>query len=245
MSWLYSQALVAEYSAGSCSDGVPCVPSSSTHTQRAYLWRGKTTDAWPRFPSGMTCEPLTDDHGEAVLTWYLAGFPVRTSAPPARVQDSKASDPDYGLRWPASSARFDRDSSSWKIHPCLFPEDSMSCSVTLPRWGTMRDGALSELPTPALRISETGCGYVPTPRKQMARKILDRETYHSNIEEWVGIHYPHLIGQRISPMWACWVMGWPITWTSLAPLATDRFRQWLRSHGDCSPAKNDNDKESK
>lgn len=28
-----------------------------------------------------------------------------------------------------------------------------------------------------------------------------------------------------------WVMGWPIGWTELKPLATDRFQQWLLSHG--------------
>jgi hypothetical protein len=28
-----------------------------------------------------------------------------------------------------------------------------------------------------------------------------------------------------------WMMGWPIGWTALGPLATDRFQQWLHSHG--------------
>ena len=28
-----------------------------------------------------------------------------------------------------------------------------------------------------------------------------------------------------------WVMGWPICWTELKPLETDKFRQWQRSHG--------------
>ena len=29
-----------------------------------------------------------------------------------------------------------------------------------------------------------------------------------------------------------WMMGWPIGWsTESEPLAMDRFRQWLRSHG--------------
>ena len=27
------------------------------------------------------------------------------------------------------------------------------------------------------------------------------------------------------------VMGWPIGWTAAAPLATARFRSWLRRHG--------------
>lgn len=28
-----------------------------------------------------------------------------------------------------------------------------------------------------------------------------------------------------------WVMGWPVGWTALESLATDRFQQWLLSHG--------------
>ena len=28
-----------------------------------------------------------------------------------------------------------------------------------------------------------------------------------------------------------WMMGWPIGWTALDALGTDRFRQWQRSHG--------------
>lgn len=28
-----------------------------------------------------------------------------------------------------------------------------------------------------------------------------------------------------------WMMGWPIGWSASAPLATVRYRRWLRSHG--------------
>lgn len=30
-----------------------------------------------------------------------------------------------------------------------------------------------------------------------------------------------------------WIMGWPIGWTALEPLETDKLRQWFRSFGDC------------
>jgi len=30
-----------------------------------------------------------------------------------------------------------------------------------------------------------------------------------------------------------WVMGWPVGWTELKPLETDRFQQWLLLHGRC------------
>lgn len=28
-----------------------------------------------------------------------------------------------------------------------------------------------------------------------------------------------------------WMMGWPLGWSASEPLATDRFREWLNSHG--------------
>ncbi len=37
--------------------------------------------------------------------------------------------------------------------------------------------------------------------------------------------------QSLNPNWVEWLMGWPIGWTALKPLATDRFRQWRDSHG--------------
>ena len=29
------------------------------------------------------------------------------------------------------------------------------------------------------------------------------------------------------------LMGWPIGWTVLEPLATDKYQQWLEQHGRC------------
>jgi hypothetical protein len=36
------------------------------------------------------------------------------------------------------------------------------------------------------------------------------------------------------PLNPCWVeelMGWPLGWTDLKPLETDKFQQWQHSHG--------------
>lgn len=40
-------------------------------------------------------------------------------------------------------------------------------------------------------------------------------------------------GGQLNPDWVEWLMGWPIEWTDLGPLATDRFRKWLKSFGGC------------
>ena len=38
-------------------------------------------------------------------------------------------------------------------------------------------------------------------------------------------------GGSLNPTWVEWLMGWPLGWTDCAASATDRFRQWLDSHG--------------
>jgi len=39
---------------------------------------------------------------------------------------------------------------------------------------------------------------------------------------------------RLNPQWVEWLMGWPIGWTDLRPLATDRFQEWQQQHSNCS-----------
>lgn len=158
MSWLYSRALVEEYSGASCLDGAPSAPSSATPTPQAYLQQGRTTEHWRRFPSGMTCAALTEGHGEELLTSYLAGFHARTSAPPARERGSKESDPASGWRWRGSFARFDPGSSSWRTRQCSLLGGSESFSETWPRWGSMRNGECSERTMPGHLTSVTGSG---------------------------------------------------------------------------------------
>ena len=164
MSWLFSRALVAEYSAADCSDGAQSAPSSGTPTPQAYLWPAKTTAAWKRFPSGMTCRPLTDDRGEAVLTSFLAAFPAQTSPSPEKAQASTDKPPACGDIWRESSVRYDRNSCSWRTHRSLLVEDLRESSVTLPRWGSMRDGVCWERVTSGRPTNATASGsLLPTP----------------------------------------------------------------------------------
>lgn len=37
-------------------------------------------------------------------------------------------------------------------------------------------------------------------------------------------------GGQLNPTWVEWLMGWPLEWTALKPLATDKFRQWRQQH---------------
>jgi hypothetical protein len=41
------------------------------------------------------------------------------------------------------------------------------------------------------------------------------------------------IGGSLNPTWVEWLMGWPLGWTDLKPLATDRCLSVQPPHGDC------------
>ena len=114
MSWLYSRVLVEGYLEDSSSDGGQSVPSSETNTPQAYLSSDKTTDTWNPSRFGITSAPLTGSRGEDVLMWFLEAFPVRTYPAQEREQESKESDQDSGWKWPESSVKYYRDSSTWK-----------------------------------------------------------------------------------------------------------------------------------
>ncbi len=87
MSWLYSRALVAEYSAASSSDGEQCAPLNGNPTPQAYLPSDKTTRFWNLSRYGMTCRPLTENRGEELLTLFRAGFRAKTLAAQVKEQE--------------------------------------------------------------------------------------------------------------------------------------------------------------
>ena len=163
MSWLYSRALVEEYSGGISLDGGRSALSNGTHTPQAYLSPDKMTDFCRPSRFGMTFAPLTADLGRALLTWFLAASPARTYPQPGPAQDLTAQGLDCGWRWHESSMKYDRPSASWKTRQCSLLGDLEPFSGTWPRWGTMRNGECWERQTWERRTSGNESGSWPTP----------------------------------------------------------------------------------
>lgn len=244
MTWLISRALMADFensrsspeqaeesSAGISSDGGQSVQSSETPTPQAYSSSDRTKEFSRLSRSGMTFAPLTADRGEDVLTWYREDSRAKTFQQPGAAQASTASGRDSGERWRELSVKYDRDSSSWRTHRCLFQEALPWFSVTLPRWGMMRGGVCWERLTLGLRTNERGSGLWPTPTAHNAKE----GAYPAEFERRT-LTLGAMIGGKPNPLWTEWLMGWPIGWTDLKPLGTDKYRQWLHSHGgSCQP----------
>ena len=205
-----------------------------------------------------------------------------------------------GAKWPASSVRFCRDSSSWKTARCLWEEVLPSSSVILPRWGMTRNGHVYQHPTAERPINGTASGLWPTPtvpnggRSMTKEMALNGGYTPEGIKRQIGLenavkYWPtptvcgnhnrkgvsaksgdglatavknwptptvndsknstlppsninhgiipgallrdgETAGGQLNPMWVEWLMGWPLGWTDLKPLAMDRFRAWRQQH---------------
>ncbi len=176
MSWLISRALMQaygssrslpepaeEFSAASCSAGEPSAPLSLMPTPHAFSHNGKTTAFSSHSQYGLTFNRLTADRGAALLTWFRAGFPVRTSAQPDEGPESTASSLDSGVKWQELLAKYDHDSRSWKTAQYSLLGGLTEFSETWPRSGWMRDGACYPLPNVELRTNANASGFWPTP----------------------------------------------------------------------------------
>ena len=163
MSWLFSQALVAEYSQATAWAGAPCAQLNVMPTQHKFWRNDKTVEPCDISRFGLTCAALTEDRGEDLLTWFRGASLARTSALPAEVLALKAHAVACGATWRGSLARFDPASCTWRTAQPSLLGDSDECSVTWPRSGMTADGQCWELPTLAPLTSGTDSGLWPTP----------------------------------------------------------------------------------
>ena len=249
--WIISSALLrdcensrcspgqaAEYSADTCLDGEPSAPLSGPHILRLYLPHDKMTDFSRLSRFGVMCKPLTANHGADVLMWYLEGFPARILAQPEKAQESMANAPACGRTWQGLLARYNPLLSLWRTPQCLlFGEWEQSLEIW-PRWGLMRSGECWELAIWERPIFGKGCGLWDTPCKGDAhpRAYNRNKPYHGPGQKHLQAQAyermtQHCVdGGKLNPMWVEWLMGWPMGWTGLQPLETDKFREWQQQH---------------
>ena len=163
MSWLFSQALVAEYSQATCWAGAPFAQLSVMPTQHKFWRNDKAMEPCDLSRFGLTCATLTEDRGADLLTWYRGASLARTSVLPAEVLALKANAAACGATWRASWARFDPGWCTWRTAQPSLLADSDECSVIWPRSGMTAGGLCWELPTLMPPTSVTDSGLWPTP----------------------------------------------------------------------------------
>jgi len=234
MSWHYLQGQAVESWEANSSDGIPSVLSSMLPTLGKNSSNGNETDSCRASQSGMTCEPSMAIRGGEVWTSSPADSHAKTSLPQTKTAAALTteSEADSGKKWQGSLARYDRASSSWKTPQCWLIEGLEQSSVIWPRWGMMQDGECSELATPDCCTNENECGLLPTPLTNPSRRKLDANGKSVSAKgQSYGVSLAQLAGGEPCPRFQEWLMDWPPGWTATEPLATDKFRLWLDSHG--------------
>jgi len=243
MSWHYLQGQEAASWEGSSLDGAPSALLSLIPTPEKSCSQDKQTDALSDSRYGMTLRRSTAIRGEEALTWFRGDSPVRTYLAPVKERGLTERSLDCGPSLPGSLARCSPPMSGWKTRQCSLFGGLTEFSGTWPRWGMMHDGELLRLATPGHLTGGNESGSWDTPCKADAhpraygrkgpwngpgQKHLQAQAYERMTPECVD-------GGKLNPAWVEWLMGWPVGWTNLQQSATDRFRQWLSSHGASLP----------
>jgi hypothetical protein len=233
-------------SAGCFSDMCQYAPLSWRNTLGISSCNDNETEFCHGSQCGTTCEHSTVDRGEGSLTSCVEGSLVKTSVSQERAQVLTESEADYGRSSHESLAKYDPVSRSWKTHQYSLFGGLTEFSETFPRWGTMRNGELSERTMSEQIIKGKESGYWPTPCASDTRGLNNYEKTIARLRNGESAHLGQLpnflmvlTGKRgrMNPRFSEKMMMWPEGWANSKPLAMDRFRQWLRSHGISCQAK--------
>lgn len=172
--------------------------------------------------SGLLPTPLAgrstwqSNHGKR--SWTLRGMALRNQFPTPTAQDAKNS------TFPKSQS--ERDSLIGSIMREKFP------TPTTPRPHDSENTAGKFMPGQNQKDLTWYVNHYPTPTangwgSEGHRNKLSRMDISD--EEQRKMTSGH--GGQLNPNWVEWLMGWPIGWTDLEPLAMDKFQTWLQLHG--------------
>lgn len=231
MSYTYLLESGEESSAECYSDIPASVLSRLSLTAAESSYKDSATESFQNSPSGTTCGLSTGGRGEEKSTVSAEVSPAKTSQRQAKERASMEREAGYGASSRVLLAKYDRDTRLWKTLQCSFLGDSGECLETFPKSGIMRGGLLWELTMLEPRTGESVSGYwrIPTPLASDGKNYKVRHLRNSkfgarirSVPYWILKNY----NMRCTPKMTEWLMGYPISWTDSAPLATDKFRSW-------------------
>jgi hypothetical protein len=221
MSWHFSQALAEAYWAARSLAGRQSAPLKSTGTDGAYSWQGRTTERCRFSQFGTTSGHSTVLNGADVLTWYLAVSPAR---PIPRQLEVATRRMIFGRKCGES---WQRQLPGTYLQRTLHAKQSTPRPTISKRWVTKPDAFPFQRRTWVVTTFGSGTGYVHTPTETANYTAPSMLKRWPSCREWLRV-----FGQP-TPAAHEYLMAWPIGWSDLAPLATDKFQSWLQRHGAC------------
>lgn len=156
-------------------------------------------------------EPRTSESASG----YLRMIPTPTACNAPKFPSPLAS--DYKRRGPKSSQQ------GLPEFVRMFPTPTASCGGKESNRATGKKliTVVSQFPTPRTKGMCGGSGAFQKMKALETQGIISSEERR---QMTAGS------GGQLNPTWVEWLMGWPLEWTALKPLATGKFLQWRQLH---------------
>ncbi len=232
MSYIFLQEQGAVSSVDNFSDIPQSVLSKLKSTQDKSCCNDNETECCLSSPSGMMSAPLTEPHGEEQLMLFAEDSLAKTYPHKEKALESMVNAVDFGRNIKESLGKLNLSMSLLKTPRYCGNVGLTLSSETCPNWGMMQDGACWEVGTLKHLTKESVCGYwLPTPMAHNkkeggypaeTRRNTPTLTYRVN-----GLN-----GGALHPNFTERMMGWPVDWTDLKPLAMDKILGWQQQHGE-------------
>jgi len=226
MNSVYSQAQAVDYSEQACLDANPLATSKSTTIASELSPPESETDSCQSHPSLRMCVSsyslVQPNSTEELRTWLLAAFPVRRIRRPVMEDEPQETGGLKCLRLSASLSR-----TAFLPRTCRGQQLTLPL-LTLGKSDTIQSKSLCQRRTWVQTMYGNDIGYLHTP-------TATANYAAPSMQKWESCrNFVQVFGQP-TPTNQEWMMGWPIGWTDLKPLATDKcqsaqqlpFSYWL------------------
>ena len=251
MSWHFLQGQEEASWEGNSLDGAPSALLNLIPLPGASCLHDSETESLNGSRSGTMSSPLMVSRGQEELTSSRGGSPARTSVPQEAAKGSPEQGRDSGGAWQELLMKFDHETPSWRTAQCCLFGGLEEFSGTWPAWGIMLHGECLGVNTSGCLITgkefglllptimhNEGLAFLGGPLRSAETWMDTGRLSHRLIGLWKGWQQREnnaRTGMKIAchPTFAEQLMGWPETWTDLNGSATDKYQQWLRSHGGC------------
>jgi len=215
-----------------------CGPKQS----EPYAWYDHDTASWRTYQACL----IPGTANEYSETWPRQGMMRGGKLYRQRKLEPRINEIDFGL-WPSPTSVMTGETTTveqFQARQARLKERNKGrtgngcgpdLAMAVKMWPTPRcgDGMLGPLRNPenikdGSRLEDAVALY-PTPQSRDWKGTSQRFN-HGNTTDCL----PNAIGGQLNPTWVEWLMGWPLGWTDLEPLETDKFQQWLEQHGSYS-----------
>ena len=192
----------------SLNRNMSCWKMSSASSEATDI-SDKSCETWPR--RGMMLDGIV----------YL----VSTSEPAMSAAESSSSEDSNGDPSTMSAICSNANAAESRGAPsATASEADKTTSTNTDRYPVSFRHGLRTWPTPTVNDSKNTAG----------KEQFNRNSLPLNAAACVddgGKIIPGNLGKLMNPNFCEWLMGWPVDWTALEPLVTDKYRQWWRLHG--------------